>query len=85
MLYTRGPWEVIGSKVCTKGKDSDRKVIAKIESSDNDAFMTRDANATLIAAAPDLLEALKYAYGILSTNKDVSMIAKAIAKAENGR
>ena len=62
MRHTLGPWKAI-----TKGMD------AKVECPDGRSFLIGDiiyheenkANARLIAAAPELLEALKEAYTFL--------------------
>jgi hypothetical protein len=58
--HTLGPWQAIGRNVETLGKDSEREIIAQVP---NDgrciaSIYTREANARLIAAAPELLEAL---------------------------
>lgn len=63
--HTPGPWEAIGWDVRTKRTDTDRRgfVIATTEIS---PFADeRHADARLIAAAPDLLEALKTTLGNL--------------------
>jgi hypothetical protein len=49
--HTPGPWIVNGSRIQTDGKDSERTTIARMERGTMD-----DANARLIAKAPELLE-----------------------------
>lgn len=43
---------------------------------------TRDANAHLIAAAPEMYEALKYALRMMPPSADFSMLHRALDKAE---
>jgi hypothetical protein len=79
--HTPGPWEVI--------TDVDR---FEIDSRTRCVAVTRDnrsddaANAALIAAAPDMYEALVAAYGIVirgaQYNVTAEKVAAAIAKAE---
>lgn len=57
--HTPGPWESIGARICTEGNDRERRVIARMEPFDLNKMAERDANARLIAAAPDLLDALR--------------------------
>jgi len=52
MSYVKGNWEVNGFEIQTKGKET---FIAEVYQENKDA----KANAKLIAAAPDLLEACK--------------------------
>ena len=66
MTYTKGPWRarVSGSDGVyilpdTGEKREDRKYIAKVDGRD---LMTDQANARLIAAAPELLEAATLAH-----------------------
>lgn len=57
---TKGPWENVGGWVDSTGKDS--KIICAIGSVSMQSEEIQDANANLIAAAPDLLEALQDLY-----------------------
>ena len=52
MSYVKGNWEVNGFEIQTKGKET---FIAEVYQENKDA----KANAKLIAAAPELLEACK--------------------------
>ena len=86
MKYTKGPWQYGGSA---------SKEIYRIETGDSLCKMTyhsmwppewQEANARLIASAPDLLEACKYVREQLKTVKGktfpIMPILNAIAKAE---
>lgn len=59
--YTPGPWEVSGTSITAPPCNNDGTCIAVIE--DDGGYEAppeqREANARLIAAAPDLLAALK--------------------------
>jgi hypothetical protein len=82
--HTPGPWERIGWDVRTKRTDSDHRgfVIATTEISPFPE--ERHADAQLIAAAPEMLAALKgllELYGSAGTNQARAAFA-AIAKAE---
>ena len=67
--HTEGPWRFrrneIGKRIGTIGKADGSEVITTVE------YWIKDANANLIAAAPDLLEALNYA--LASHTEDVMM------------
>ena len=82
--HTEGPWrfrrDEIGKRIGSIGKADGSEVITTVE------YWIKDANANLIAAAPDLLEALNYA--LASHTEDVMMpddwmdfVRAAIAKA----
>lgn len=63
MNYTPGIWETPGTEngervLCAKDKDGKRRTIAHVYGRNNNDI-ERDANAALISAAPELLEALK--------------------------
>ena len=55
--HTEGPWrfrrDEIGKRIGSIGKADGSEVITNVE------YWIKDANANLIAAAPDLLEALE--------------------------
>jgi len=55
--YTRGPWKAVGAFVITKDEKID---ICSTCNVNNLPVREQIANARLIAAAPDLLNALKY-------------------------
>ena len=58
--HTPGPWEVVGSRICTVGNDRERVTLAKTEPSGAFTMSTEQtANAHLIAAAPAMYEALQ--------------------------
>lgn len=60
--HTPGPWEVVGSRICTVANDNERITLAKTEPGGAFAMSEQqDANARLIAAAPELLAALNAA------------------------
>ena len=67
--HTDGPWrfrrDEIGKRIGSIGKADGSEVITTVE------YWIKDANANLIAAAPDLLEALNYA--LASHTEDVMM------------
>ncbi len=90
--HTPGPWEVVGSRICTIETDSSRITLAKTEP--NGAFAmdeTQAANAHLIAAAPAMYEALQTLVEYLSAQvpadtlddwKHVFAARQALAQAE---
>ena len=57
MTHTPGPWSVLAGTII---KSNDRGYIAKTPAANMPTFEEDRANARLIAAAPDLLEALKH-------------------------
>ena len=58
--HTPGPWEVVGSRICTVGNDRERVTLAKTEPSGAFTMSTEQtANAHLIAAAPAMYIELK--------------------------
>lgn len=56
MAYTEGPWQRNGSHIY--GSDPERTLIAQVLGPDKNSFLD---NASLIVAAPALLEACKIA------------------------
>lgn len=88
MGHAKGPWFVgpVDDTVVTHmGKDGIRYEVAAVDGdyNDPDTWPIMEANARLIAAAPDLLEALKMAQLWLDTDGryDMQGINAAIAKA----
>ena len=66
--HTPGPWEVVGSRICTVGNDRERVTLAKTEPSGAFTMSTEQtANAHLIAAAPAMYEALRRLHDVLDT------------------
>ena len=58
--HTPGPWEVVGSRICTVANDIERITLAKTEPGGAFAMSEQqEANAHLIAAAPAMYEALQ--------------------------
>ena len=58
--HTPGPWEVVGSRICTVANDKERITLAKTEPGGAFAMSEQqEANATLLAAAPAMYEALQ--------------------------
>lgn len=84
--HTPGPWETGGYTITARGG---RMLIAKLYRAQAQDDFKSDANARLIAAAPDLLTACRHLTGQLallakdpSTNPWVKQGLAAIAKAE---
>ena len=55
--FTPGPWYVHSNKIAVGDRDNDRHIIADIRGME--AFGNPTPDATLIAAAPEMYEALK--------------------------
>ena len=55
MTHTPGPWHSVGHNI----EDDNGKVVATTEAPNGDEFPRAGTNRRLIAAAPELLEALK--------------------------
>jgi len=96
--HTPGPWRFFMGDICADGSDGDDRVIAGIGKScgaRSSVYSTIKAhrpegiaNANLIAAAPDLLEALRLAHDYFIDNgwegdPRMESIISAITKAEN--
>jgi len=92
--HMSGPWQVKGHKIVGNTcRDSAKHTIATIPTHDGFVAGTHEANARLIASAPDLLEASRKAFSELrgyyenQEDEDKTTIAildqlqKAIAKA----
>lgn len=79
--HTKGPWIINANRI--KGGDYPDGIAHVM---DADAGEIRNANARLIAAAPELLEALKIAIRVgvaqKCSSEQIDLIEKAIAKAE---
>jgi hypothetical protein len=104
--HTPGPWKVIGkneTQVCSGAiQGASGYVVAQAYSSPSakipykDLWAECEANARLIAAAPDMLAALKAANSVINQYRQIAddeavedevhaVIRAAIAKAEEGR
>ena len=71
MKHTPGPWEVVGSRICTVANDRDRITLAKTEPGGAFAMSEQqEANATLLAAAPAMYEALVETMKVLRSLRD---------------
>jgi hypothetical protein len=95
--HTPGPWVVAEDVFNDRPeiRDMDGRLIAVVMAHYPMSATTQSANARLIAAAPELLEALKWLNaefecrdddfgGVLFTRNDFDRVRKAIAKAEGG-
>lgn len=90
--HTPGPWVVAEDVFNDRPeiRDRDGRLIAVVMAHYPMSATTQSANARLIAAAPELLEALKWLNaefdddfgGVLFTRNDFERVRKAIAKAE---
>ena len=69
--HTPGPWEVVGSRICTVANDNERITLAKTEPGGAFAMSEQqEANATLLAAAPAMYEALVETMRVLRSLRD---------------
>lgn len=73
--HTPGPWEYRGH-AWVQTADDKKTPIANFN-----FYAATEANARLIAAAPELLEACKVALGIIGFGAEHDQISAAIAKA----
>jgi len=99
MKHTPGPWFNVSvdhewTEICDAPAYRNRAIIAVVRPAGNDSvsrgiFTTRNANACIIAAAPELLGALEYIAKRIAAGDslgDSLVIADcAIAKAKGGR
>ena len=81
--HTPGPWEVVGSRICTVANDNERITLAKTEPGGAFAMSEQqDANAALIAAAPAMYAALTAITDKLGeTDAVIVSVMREIAKA----
>ena len=85
--HTPGPWEVSEDDPCEIQREGNGDFVAMVLPAPElgwDMNAEREANARLIAAAPDLLAALRAARGYVSQPKVLAAILSAIAKATGG-
>jgi len=86
--HSPGPWVATGYRKSLVN-DNDNKTICCFPSTDG-TVETAAANAALIAAAPELLSALRYLYresaasGMLDVEPSMQQASAAIAKATQG-
>jgi phosphopantetheinyl transferase (holo-ACP synthase) len=84
--FTSGPWKIL-STVWASGQISQIKIGVSREGIDYATAMipsfgaSSEANAALVAAAPDLLEALVYARNIIDNHVKITMQTKNAAEA----
>jgi len=82
--FTPGPWRTGAGDFPTiydRNHDKVAHCLMRPEDESGDGQLTRLANAKLVAAAPDLLEALQYAVGQVPELASVPGIAAAMTKA----
>lgn len=88
--FTPGPWELIweDGKHGVIGASTEKKLVAIVGNNpDDDKNDIRKANATLIAAAPDLLAACEAARTVVDSQESREvwrLLSNAIAKAKKG-
>lgn len=91
--HTQGPWNVSKPNCGLGIFDVNGKSVAAISSNQSRSWEEKEANARLIASAPELLEALKASRAVLKSvigtidemriiKEQIDLIDKAIAKAE---
>ena len=82
--FTPGPWRTGAGDFATiydRNHDKVAHCLMRPEDESGDGQLTRLANAKLVAAAPDLMDALQYAVGKVPELASVPVIAAAMAKA----
>lgn len=81
-MFTKGEWEVIGNFVAVQKEDGNSYEICKVSMHDPEW----KSNAQLIAAAPDMYEALIKAKAVIASLKEeratLEIIQQALNKAE---
>ena len=83
--HTPGPWVAVGAGVYTESDDPCLEIIFSAHNTRSASRETAKANARLIAAAPEMLEALKKILFLTNnaTRDDIALVARAaIAKVE---
>jgi len=80
-LHTQGPWKIGTKNGARIWSENGETLIADADASDSLRKETKKANAILISAAPDLLEALQYAIKQVPELATVPGVSAAIAKA----
>ena len=88
--HTPGPWEVVGSRICTVANDIERITLAKTEPGGAFAMSEQqEANATLLAAAPAMYAALRRIKVLMESGDiegkdwmEYGQIVQALAQAE---
>lgn len=84
--HTSGPWRIVGDLVCADTPKGQVELATVYRESEYMARLPHEANARLIAAAPDLLEALKDmtwdADGVVNCAPTQERVMALIAKAE---
>ena len=80
--HTPGPWAA-DNGIIRRADGCGIAIMTNVQS-DDELGPEREADARLIAAAPELLEALKRVSGFSVTPDDINSARDAIAKAEGG-
>lgn len=81
--HTPGPWSVDAKEAWVTQGTRDKPIAALLWPTEIRSEAETMANAILIAAAPELLAALKYAARMVNASEcDINYIRSAIAKAE---
>ena len=83
--HTKGEWKAEGNSLVDANRivATESHVICRITGADFESDEEMEANAKLIAAAPDLLEALKiFIDSTMPYDKKVEVARKAIKKAQ---
>ena len=82
--YTSGPWICHSGMVWKQDGTEDGIPIARMDRNTSRTIPTeRDKNARLIAAAPDLLEALRFMVNAAKTETGMDIYKAHIEQAEN--
>ena len=85
MSHTPGPWEAMPMPQGSSGMRifAGNQYLAFV--GDTDHISPSEANAALIAAAPDMLDALEYWMDVGDDHKAIDKARAAIAKARGGQ
>ena len=79
---TKGEWEVEGDMICSDAKVAGNVVCVEPEDYLPDSRVNWKANAKLIAAAPNLLQALQELYYLVTELPEEGSIIEALANAK---
>lgn len=75
--YTKGPWKLtrVGNDYIVKSSETTR-IVCSVQDAYSDAFETFQANARLIAAAPEMLEALNKIVSMMQLKSDLQQMTE---------